>query len=107
MSTPPLPQVQPVAPSASGRAVASLVLGILGVTILHILAPGAWYLAVQELRDIRAARAPAAGESYASVGLVLGVIGTVLLAMLALVAVAAIVFGFGVAWAAVTHALHR
>lgn len=86
---PGYPQSQPVGPSyasappptnsASGRAIASLVLSILSVLLFccFILSPamsitGA-VLGKMELNAIRQGRAPAAGETMAKIGFYLGV----------------------------------
>jgi hypothetical protein len=69
--------------AASGRAVASLVLGILGLVVLPLLSPLAWWLGHCELEDIRLFRAPRAGEGLARAGQVLGIIGTLPLLLVA------------------------
>lgn len=71
------------APAASGRAVASLVLGILSIVVLPLLGPVAWYLGHVELEDIRGFRAPRAGEGLARAGWVLGIIGSLPLILIA------------------------
>jgi Domain of unknown function (DUF4190) len=76
---PPPPPSAPVSASASNQAITALVLGLLGITCCHIVAPVAWFLGHGELRAIRAGRAPAAGEGFALAGKILGIIGTVIL----------------------------
>lgn len=97
-----LPSVQP----ASGKSVAALVLGLLGLVAFQFLSPVAWYLGWSELRDIRAGIASQAGSDYATIGMVLGIIGSALLglALLAFMAICAIVMvALGVAAAAAAH----
>jgi hypothetical protein len=64
---------------ASGKATTALILGILGILCCSIVAPVAWVLGSQELKDIAAGRSSAAGEGLAKAGKILGIIGTVLL----------------------------
>src|SRR5438552_3753385 len=71
----------PVRPGAGGRAIAALVLGILGLTACVLLAPFAWYLGHAELKDIRLRGAQAGGQGVATIGMVLGIVGTSLMAM--------------------------
>jgi len=78
------------APAASGRAVASLVLGILSIVMLPLLGPVAWYLGHLELEDIRGFRAPRSGEGLARAGWILGIIGSLPLLLIAALIVLAI-----------------
>ncbi len=71
--------------AATGKAIAILVLGIVGLACCQLTAPVAWVLGHQELKAIRAGMAPAVNYSLAQIGMVLGVLGTVLL-------------GFGLLW---------
>ena len=73
--------------SGSGRAVASLILGILGVIPCGcgICAPIAWGLGAAELKHIRAGRSPLKNDGIARAGMILGIIGTV-------------IFAFGLCW---------
>jgi hypothetical protein len=64
---------------ASGRAVTSLVLGILGLTCCGIMAPIAWILGSMELKDIGSGLSSSAGKGYATAGKILGIIGTILI----------------------------
>jgi hypothetical protein len=93
MSVNPAPY--PQLPPASGRAVAALVVGLLGFFFCcHLPGPVAWVLAVQERRAIRAREASAMGEGYAMAGLVLGIISTALLVVGVLIGIVwAFVFG--------------
>lgn len=95
-AAPPPPVVQP----ASGKSVAALVLGLIGLfTSCTLLSPFAWYLGWSELRDIREGFSPPAGRDFAMVGMVLGIIGTALLvlALLAILFVGGLVlFGLGI-----------
>ena len=59
---------------ASTRAVASLVLGVLGTALACVFSPFAIALGWTELVDIRDGRAPAAGRSLAQVGMILGIV---------------------------------
>jgi hypothetical protein len=69
-----------------GRAVASLVLGIVSIiACCHILGPIAWVLGHTELKHIRAGQAPLKNEGIAKAGMILGIIASVL-------------FGFGLLW---------
>jgi hypothetical protein len=80
LSSSPAPISPPTLPAkASGRAVASLVLGILGITCCGIMAPIAWILGSTELKDINARLSSPEGKGYATAGKVLGIIGTILL----------------------------
>jgi len=80
------PAIQP----ASGKSVAALVLGLLGLLMCQILSPVAWYLGWSELRDIRAGLTPATGQDYATIGMVLGIVGTAIIALFVLLGMAAL-----------------
>jgi len=71
--------------AATGKGIAILVLGIVGLACCQLTAPVAWVLGHQELKAIRAGMAPPANYALAQIGMVLGVLGTVLL-------------GFGLLW---------
>lgn len=104
MSVNPAPY--PQLPPASGRAVAALVVGLLGFFFCcHLPGPVAWVLAVQERRAIRAGEASAMGDGYAMAGLVLGIISTVLLVVGVVMAMVWILVlgGFAVLAAAAGH----
>lgn len=79
-SPPPPPPAPPSGQGASGRAITSLVLGILGLPICcPLVAPIAWFLGAAELKDIAGGAAPAAGEGVAKAGKILGIVGTALM----------------------------
>lgn len=90
-ATPPPPHVQ----GASGRAIASLILGILSLLCMGFVSGvPAIILGSMELRAIKAGQAPHAGESVAKVGYILGIIGTVLTCLAVVAAVALGLLGF-------------
>jgi hypothetical protein len=66
--------------SPSSRAIASIVLGILGLLsgCVFVFSPLAWYLGREELKAIQAGLSPKSGEGFARVGVVLGTIGTII-----------------------------
>lgn len=66
------------APNASG-AVASLVLGILGIIFCPLCAPIAWMLGRTAEREIDAAGGALGGRGLATAGKIIGIVGTVLL----------------------------
>ena len=70
------------------RATTVLVLGILGLVVCGVIAPFAWSMGRQTLREIDAAQGRLGGRGAAQAGYVLGVVGSVMLglAVLALVA---------------------
>lgn len=79
---------QPVNPqgSASGRAIASTVLSILGLVMCGFLTsiPG-MILGKMEMNAIAAGQAPKAGETLAKIGFYLGIAGTVITCLLGVV----------------------
>lgn len=87
MDTPSVPQPQP----ASTMAVASLVLGIVGLLgvasgcccclshIVSLCAPIAAILGYQERKAIQEGRSPQAGAGMAQAGMILGLVGTALM----------------------------
>lgn len=60
-----------------GRATLILVLGILGLTMLQILAPIAWWLGTQYIRDAK--EAGLEPEPMGEIGRILGMVGTIIL----------------------------
>lgn len=72
--------------SASGRAIASMVLSILGLVMCGFLTsiPG-MILGKMEMNAIAAGQAPKAGETLAKVGFYLGIAGTVITCLIGLV----------------------
>ena len=83
------------APNASG-AVASLVLGILGLVFCPLCAPIAWALGRGAEREIDASGGMIAGRGLATAGKITGIIGTVLLVLGILFLVAFFAFIAGV-----------
>lgn len=82
---------QPRAPSASGRALASLILGILSLVCMGFLAGiPAIILGSMELKAIKRGESPRAGETLAKVGYILGIV-SVVLTCLAMAAIAALI----------------
>ena len=59
------------------RATLILVLGILGLTLLQILAPVAWWLGTQYVREAKASGLEP--EPMGDIGRILGMIGTIIL----------------------------
>jgi hypothetical protein len=83
--------------SPSSRAIASIVLGILGLLSgcgLIVFSPLAWYLGRKELKAIQAGLSPKSGEGYARVGVVLGIIGTIICVLLLLLYLVVIIYWF-------------
>lgn len=81
---PPPPPPPPSAPSApaekaSGKALAALILGIVGLLCCNLLGPVAWIIGSQEKKAIARGESSKAGETMAQIGFILGIIGTVLL----------------------------
>ncbi len=72
----------PTEAAGGGRAVTSLVFGILGIVPCGcgIFAPFAWWLGASELGRIRAGRSAPKNDGVARAGMILGIIGTVMLA---------------------------
>lgn len=86
--------------SVSGKSVAALVFGLLGLLSCTLLSPIAWYLGWSARRDIDLGFSPDGGRDIATVGMVLGIVGTALMGLivLAILAVAAlVVIGLGIA----------
>ena len=80
MSTPTIPPAIPVA-TQSSKATTSLVIGVLGIICCGLLAPIAWYMANEELKNIDAGRVAESNRGMAQVAKILGIIGTILLAL--------------------------
>jgi Domain of unknown function (DUF4190) len=90
----PPPPTSPQAEAASGRAVASLVFGILSIVCMGLIAGiPAIILGSMELHAIKAGKAPRAGESTAKVGYILGIVGTVLTCLSILFFILVVAFG--------------
>jgi hypothetical protein len=77
-------------PAASGRSIASMILGILGIAICPLFAPFAWYMGHHELDAIGSFHAPREGQGFAKAGQILGIIGSLPLLLIAAVLVLAI-----------------
>jgi len=83
---------------ASGRAITTLILGILSIMCMGFFAGiPAIIIGTMEMRAIKAGHAPVAGESAAKAGYILGIIGTALtcLSMLIFFIVAALGISMG------------
>lgn len=92
------PQPETPRNQASGRAMATLILGILSIVCAGFVAGiPAIILGAMELKAIRHGESPKEGESISKVGLALGVVGTVLtfLALLAFFAIIALGISLG------------
>ncbi len=87
------PEIVPSADKASGRAITSLVLGIVGILCCGPLAIVAWILGAIELSDIKKGLSPRAGEGMAKAGMIIGIIGTVLMILGILVWIALMAMG--------------
>ncbi|MBN2190568.1 MAG: DUF4190 domain-containing protein [Candidatus Aureabacteria bacterium] len=87
------PEVVPSADKASGKAITSLVLGILGLLCCGPLAIVAWILGAMELSDIKKGLSSKAGEGMAKAGMIIGIIGTVLMVLGILVWIAIMAMG--------------
>jgi TRAP-type C4-dicarboxylate transport system permease small subunit len=59
----------------------AVVLGVLGIICCGFLAPGAWYLASEEIKAIDAGRIAESNRGMAQVAKILGIIGTILLGL--------------------------
>jgi len=77
------------------KATTALVLGIVGIVVCGFVAPFAWKVGRDTVRDIDASQGRLGGRGSAQAGYILGVVGTVLLA-LGLLAVVLLVLGLGV-----------
>lgn len=86
----PPPPSAPAAAGATGKAIAILVLAIVGLVCCPLTAPVAWVMGHQEIKAVQRGAAPAANHSLAQIGMVLGILGTVMLAFVMLW-----VFAFG------------
>jgi TRAP-type C4-dicarboxylate transport system permease small subunit len=81
MSTPYPPVIPGAAPQQSSKATMAVVLGVLGIICCGFLAPGAWYLASEEIKAIDAGRIAESNRGMAQVAKILGIIGTILLGL--------------------------
>lgn len=82
---------------ASGRAIATLILGILAIASMGFLTGiPAIVIGHIELKAIKLGQAPKAGEGLARVGLILGIIGTVLTCLALLVVISLLALGISI-----------
>src|SRR4051794_17954533 len=79
------------------KATTALVLGILGIVVCGFVAPFAWKVGRDTVRDIDASQGRLGGRGSAQAGYILGVLGTVLLGLGLLAAVVVLVLGLGLA----------
>lgn len=85
----------PVEPPEHPQAVTVLVLGIVGLTVVPFVAPFAWYIGNQALREIDADPGRYGRRDWVNVGRILGIVGTVVLGLVLLM-----VCGFLATWIA-------
>ncbi len=78
---PVAPEPGPPSAGTSGRATASLVLGILGFVCCQLFGPVAWYLGAQERKAIRAGLSSPAGDGVALAGMIIGIVVTGMLVL--------------------------
>ncbi|WP_151084448.1 DUF4190 domain-containing protein [Nocardioides cynanchi] len=76
-AAPPYPSVPPNHPQST----TALVLGILGLVLCGAIAPFAWNIGSQAVREIDASGGAWGGRSEANAGRIMGIVGTVLLAL--------------------------
>lgn len=90
-----IPSAELFSGKASRRAVASLLLGILSVTMIlfgFVVGIPAFFLGRAEERAIRQGRAPAAGGTYAKVGWISGAAGSAVSFVATTIAAAILLF---------------
>lgn len=91
---PPAQPIIPAAPGPSGRAIATLILGILSLICCGFFCGiPAIILGKQELNAIKEGRSNPEGHAITQVGFILGIVGTVLSCLGALVYAAILIFG--------------
>jgi uncharacterized membrane protein len=97
-TTQPQQPSTPPKPSPSGKAIATLVLGILAM-ICCGFATGIAAIIVgkQELNAIKEGRSEPAGYTITQVGFILGIIGTVISCLFIVIYIGVIIFGFSLA----------
>lgn len=81
MSTPIPPAIPGAVAQQSSKATMAVVFGVLGIVCCGLLAPVAWYLASEELKQIDAGRLSEANRGMAQVAKILGIIGSILLVL--------------------------
>jgi hypothetical protein len=69
----------------ASRGTTILVLGIISVTVCHLIGPVAWSMGNEELRRIQAGESPDSGQQGATAGKICGIVSSVLLIITALV----------------------
>jgi hypothetical protein len=62
----------------SSQATLALILGIVGIFLVQLAAPFAWWLGGKEVKAIEAGRRDPANRGQAKAGQILGLIGTIL-----------------------------
>lgn len=104
---PPPPGVTPYppgAPAVNGQMI--LIFGILGVTIMHILAPFAWYLGNQALATLDRYGDPLLQRGSVNTGRICGIIGTILMGVGLLFVILYFVVIIGIIGVAATSGAH-
>lgn len=91
----------PVVAPVNGSLI--LVFGILGVTILHILAPFAWVMGNQAMATLDRYGDPTAQRSSVNAGRICGIIGTVFLGLGVLLGILYFIFIIGLIGFGATH----
>ena len=87
----------PVAPPNHGGALASMVVGIVGLVLACaygfglLASPVAWYLGSKSMKEIDASQGRLGGRGMAQAGKIMGIIGTVLLAILLVVVMVGVI----------------
>lgn len=88
--------VEPPRRGTNGSAIASLVLGIVGVVGFPLTAPIALYFGYKGRREIDASAGAEEGRGLAIAGIVLGWVGTAFLILFAFIFLLFIIFAVGV-----------
>jgi len=103
-AAPPYPSVPPNHP----QSITALVLGILGLVLCGAIAPFAWSIGSEAVREIDASGGAWGGRSEANAGRIMGIVGTALLALglLAVVAFLVIFVVLGAASFTTFHTTH-
>ncbi len=81
MSTPIPPAVPVAVAQQSSKATMAVVFGVLGIVCCGLLAPVAWYLAGEELKQIDSGRLPETNRGMAQVAKILGIVGSIMLVL--------------------------
>lgn len=94
----PTQPMQPAPPPAGGKAVATLVMGILSIICCgFFVGVPAIIVGRSEIKAIKEGRSPKAGESIAQVGFILGIVGTALSCLGILLYAFLLIFGISAA----------